>query len=131
MSSKEAFDASLFLADKLVNRGDYADAVTAMHPWVFADVSDWNKTIIAYNLAQVFIHMGQHDHAIVWFDYGIDLEQPLARTLVAEGKAAYLHGKGRVDEAVAIWSGLLAGTLLDADGRRRVETNLRTVTGKG
>lgn len=127
MSSKEAFEASLLLADKLLRRGDHADAVTVMHPWVFADVTDFNKVVVSYNLAQVFSQMGMHDEALHWCDYGIALEEPLGKTLVAEGKAALLHGLGRHDEAAAIWHALLAGPLLDDEGRKRVAHNLALV----
>jgi hypothetical protein len=124
--SDDLFGDSLRLTARLVDRGDYADAVTVLRPWMDSGLPPFEKTIVSYNLAQVYAHLQQAAEVIAWFDRGIALERPLRRTLLAEGKAAWLANNGRGDEAVALWLALLGEDLLDADGRARVEANLAT-----
>jgi hypothetical protein len=124
--SDDLFGDSLRLTARLVDRGDHADAVTVLRPWMDSGLPPFEKTIVAYNLAQVYAHLQQPAEVIAWFDHGIALERPLRRTLLAEGKAAWLANNGRGDEAVALWLALLGEDLLDAEGRARVEANLAT-----
>jgi len=128
--ANELFDESLRLTARLVERGDHADAVTVLRPWIDADLTPFEKCIVSYNLAQVYAHLQRPDDVIAWFDHGIALEQPLRRTLLAEGKAAYLATNGRDEEAIALWMRMLGEDLLDAEGRARVEANLATVLGR-
>jgi hypothetical protein len=128
--ANELFDDSLRLTARLVERGDYADAVTVLRPWIDADLTPFEKTIVSYNLAQVYVHLQRPGDVVAWFDHGITLERPLRRTLLAEGKAAYFATHGRDDEAIALWMLMLGEDLLDAEGRARVEANLATVLGR-
>jgi tetratricopeptide (TPR) repeat protein len=121
----EKYNASLFLADKLIRRGDHADAVTVLVPWADAPLEPFHHAVLGYNLAQVFAQMGQAIEALAWFDWGIDAERGVGRTFVAEGKAAYLFEQGRRDEAEALWRELLASGRLDDKGHANVENNLR------
>lgn len=125
--TNEHFDDSLRLTARLVERGDHADAVTVLRPWIDADLPPFQKSIVCYNLAQVYAHLQRHDEVLAWFDRGIELERPLRRALLAEGKAAYLATHGHDAEAVALWMAMLGEDLLDAEARVRVEANLATV----
>ena len=124
--SDDLFGDALRLTARLVEGGYPADAATVLRPWMEIELPVFQKTIVCYNLAQVYAHLQRPDQVIVWFDQGIALERPLRRTLVAEGKAAWLAGNGRSDEAVALWMAMLGEDLLDAEGRARVEANLAT-----
>jgi predicted negative regulator of RcsB-dependent stress response len=123
------FDATLHLAAKFAGRGDHADAITVMVPWASWNLEPFENTILAYNLAQMFAQLQQIDEAVAWCDWGLEFERPLRRTLVAEHRAAILHGAGRVDDAVAAWRELQSSGLLDDAGRARVDANLRVALG--
>ena len=121
----DRFNASLVLADKLVQRGDRADAITVMVPWSDAPLTPFRRAVLGYNLAQVFSQMGQAIEALAWFDWGIDAEREIRKTFVAESKAAYLFEQGRRDDAIALWTELLASGWLEEKSRTAVESNLR------
>ena len=126
--NREAFNASLHLADRLIRAGEQSEAITAMMPWSeVPTVPDFERTILAYNLAAVFSQMQQIDEAIAWCDWGLEFERKLQRTFLGEHRAAILHGAGRVDDAVEAWRALQSSGWLDDDGRKRVESNLRVV----
>ena len=128
--NREAFNASLHLADRLIRGGEAAQAITAMMPWAeVPTVPDFERTVLAYNLAQVFSQMQQIDEAIAWCDWGLEFERRLQRTFLAEHRAAILHGAGRNDDAIAAWRDLQATGWLDDEGRKRVESNLRVAAG--
>ena len=116
------------LVDRLMRQGEYADAITVMAPFADDPLPDLQKTIVAYNVAQLYAAMGHPVETLGWYDWGLPLERALRRTLLAEAKAGYLVTLGRRDEAAAILRELLAGDRLDADGRARVEAALREAT---
>ena len=116
------------LVDRLMRQGEYADAITVMAPFADDPLPDLQKTIVAYNVAQLYAAMGHPVETLGWYDWGLPLERALRRTLLAEAKAGYLVALGRRDEAAAILRELLAGDRLDADGRARVEAALREAT---
>ena len=116
------------LVDRLMRQGEYADAITVMAPFADDPLPDLQKTIVAYNVAQLYAAMGHPVETLGWYDWGLPLERALRRTLLAEAKAGYLVALGRRDEAAAILGELLAGDRLDADGRARVEAALREAT---
>ena len=116
------------LVDRLMRQGEYADAITVMAPFADDPLPDLQKTIVAYNVAQLYAAMGHPVETLGWYDWGLPLERALRRTLLAEAKAGYLVTLGRRDEAAAILRELLAGDRLDPDGRARVEAALREAT---
>ena len=116
------------LVDRLMRQGEYADAITVMAPFADDPLPDLQKTIVAYNVAQLYAAMGHPVETLGWYDWGLPLERALRRTLLAEAKAGYLVTLGRRDEAAAILRELLDGDRLDADGRARVEAALREAT---
>ena len=116
------------LVDRLMRQGEYADAITVLAPFADDPLPDLQKTIVAYNVAQLYAAMGHPVETLGWYDWGLPLERALRRTLLAEAKAGYLVTLGRRDEAAAILRELLAGDRLDADGRARVEAALREAT---
>ena len=124
--NREAFNASLHLADRLIRAGEHAEAITAMLPWAeVPTVGDFERTILAYNLAAVFAQTRQVDEAIAWCDWGLESERKLQRTLLAEHRATILHEAGRREEAIATWREVQGSGWLDEEGERRVEANLR------
>src|SRR5438128_2420851 len=94
----ELFDQSLLLTSRLVDRGDYHDALTVLRPWLDTDLSDWHKMIVCINLATVSAMLGQEDAVLAWYDHGIWYEASNGRVLASENKAAFLAGNGRKDE---------------------------------
>ena len=116
---------SIHLVNRLMAQGDYADAITVMAPVADDPLPDLQKTVVAYNVAQLYAAMGHPVETLGWYDWGLPFERALGRSLLAEAKAGYLVLLGRRDEAVAILRDLLAGGGLDADGRARVDAALR------
>jgi hypothetical protein len=131
MPSLEYFHATLRVAAKLADRGDHADAITAMVPWASWQLPPFENTILAYNLAQMFLRTGQPDEAMAWFDWGIGHDSALQRTFVASHKAAALYALGRRGEAEALWRELLATGTLEENERAAIEANLRLAQGGG
>ena len=127
--NREAFDASLRLADRLIRAGEHAEAITAMLPWAeVPTVGDFERTILAYNLAAVFAQTRQVDEAIAWCDWGLESERKLQRTLLAEHRATILHDAGRREDAIATWREVQSTGWLDEEGKKRVAANLRVAT---
>ena len=63
--NREAFDASLRLADRLIRAGEHAEAITAMLPWAeVPTVGDFERTILAYNRATILHDAGRREDAI-------------------------------------------------------------------
>lgn len=120
------FDATLHLAAKFAGRGDHADAITVMVPWASWNLPPFENTILAYNLAQMFLKLGDVDSALAWFDWGLEHDRAIRRTLIAEGKAALLYEQGRRDEADAMWAQMQAEGWLDDAGRQRIAANRKT-----
>ena len=120
------FDATLHLAAKFADRGDHADAITVMVPWASWNLPPFENTILAYNLAQMFLKLGDVDGALAWFDWGLEHDRAIRRTLIAEAKAALLYEQGRRDEADAMWARIQAEGWLDDAGRQRVAANRKT-----
>ena len=129
--ASEYFHAALHLAAKLESRGDHADAITAMLPWASWNLPPFENTILAYNLAQMFLKTGQPDEALRWLDWGIGHERTLQRTFVAEHRAATLFELGRRAEAAQAWRELLGTGWLDEKSRGMVENNLRVAEARG
>lgn len=119
------FNATLMLAGKFAGRGDHADAITVMVPWASWNLPPFENTILAVNLAQMFLQTGRPDEALVWYDWGIEHERTIRRTFVAQHRAAALYELGRRDEAVQAWRELLAGGWLEEKERDAVAANLR------
>jgi tetratricopeptide (TPR) repeat protein len=120
------FDATLHLAAKFAGRGDHADAITVMVPWASWNLPPFENTILAYNLAQMFLNLGDADSALAWYDWGLEHDRAIRRTLIAEAKAALLYEQGRRDEADAMWAQMQAEGWLDDAGRQRVAANRKT-----
>lgn len=123
----EHFDATLVLAARLADRGDYDDAITVMVPWSEWSLPPFQRAVLGYNLAQMFVRLARADEALLWFDWGIGHEREAGKTFVSEGKAVFLAEQGRPAEAIALWEALLDEGRLDAQARAKVEQNIATV----
>lgn len=88
---------SIALVAKLMDRGEHADALTAMAPWADAPLADMQKTVVANNIAHIYVAMQRPVEALAWFDWGLPFERRLGRTLLAEGRAGLLKQLGRDD----------------------------------
>jgi hypothetical protein len=120
---------SIALVAKLAERGDYADALTVMVPWADAPLEDMQKTVVAHNVAHLYVSMQRPVEALAWFDWGLPIERPLRRTLLAEAKAALLAQRGRRDEAAAVLQGLVDDGSGDDAARQRIAASLAALRG--
>lgn len=123
----EVFDQSLFLTARLVERGDYDDALLVLWPWVQTDLPPFQKVITCVNTAIIYALKNQPDDALAWYDHGIEIERPLGIFFAVERKAAYLAEQGRASESLTIYEGLLSEPSLKDEDRERVRRNVSTL----
>jgi len=123
----EVFDQSLFLVARLVERGDYDDALLVLWPWVQTDLPFFQKMITCVNTAAVYALKNQPEDALAWYDHGVEVERPHGIFFAAERKAAYLAELGRDRESLAIYEGLLWEPSLKDEDRERIRRNVATL----
>jgi hypothetical protein len=120
----EVFDQSLFLVARLVERGDYDDALLVLWPWVETGLPPFQKMITCVNTAAVYALKQQPEDALAWYDQGIEIERPLGIFFAAERKAAFLAELGRNAESLAIYEGLSWEPSLKDEDRERIRQNV-------
>ena len=124
-ATMQQLSESIALVAKLAERGDHADALVVMAPWADAGLPDLQKTVVANNVAHLYVAMQRPLEAIAWYDWGLPIERALGATRLAEAKADLLAQTGRRDEAVAILESLLGDAGLPADARARIDAARR------
>jgi hypothetical protein len=123
----DVFDQSLFLVARLVERGDYDDALIVLWPWTETPLPPFQKMITCVNTGAIYAMKNQPEDALAWYDQGIEHERPLGVYLAAERKAEYLAGQGRNSESLAIYEGLLWEPSLKEEDRERIRQNVSTL----
>ncbi|HWT00743.1 MAG TPA: hypothetical protein VN256_10895 [Pyrinomonadaceae bacterium] len=123
----DVFDQSLYLVARLMDRGDYDDALLVLWPWVETGLPPFQKTITCVNTAIIYALKHQPEDALAWYDKGIEFERPLGLFFAAERKAAYLAEQGRAAESLAIYEGLLWEPSLKDEDRERIQHNVSTL----
>ena len=116
---QEAFDQSLFLTARLVERGDFVDAAIALRPWLETDLEAKGKAIVCVNLAVCSEHQQDFEVALAWYDHGAHY----APVFALEHKAVLLHRLGRRAEALDVYRGLLP-EILSPEERQRIQQNI-------
>ncbi len=111
-------------AARLVEDGDYPGAIRVLQALLASDISDFDKAMMCANLATVHEKMGQEQAALDWYDKGVAYEEPGRRYTVAEMKAAYLAEKGRSQESLEVYTGLLARPFLTEADKARIRENV-------
>lgn len=123
----DVFDQSLYFCARLVERGDYDDALLVLWPWIETSLPPFQKTITCVNTAIIYAHKHQPDAALAWYDKGIEFERPLGLFFAAERKAAFLAEQGRAAESLSIYEGLLWEPSLKDEDKQRIERNISTL----
>ena len=123
----DVFEQSLFLVARLVERGDYDDALLVLWPWTETPLPPFQKMITCVNTGAIYAMKNQAEDALAWYDQGIEFERPLGVFLAAERKAAYLAEQGRNSEGLAIYEGLLWEPSLKNEDRERIQHNISTL----
>ncbi len=119
---QEAFNQSLFLTARLVDRGDYVDAAIALRPWLETDLDAKGKAIVCINLAVCCEHQKDYERALAWYEQGTRH----ALVFAGEHKAALLYRLGRKTDALAAYRRLLP-EILTPEERTRIQTNVDTL----
>lgn len=117
-----AFEQSLFLTARLVERGDFVDAAIALRPWLETDLDPKGKAIVCVNLGVCFEHQRDYDAALSWYEHGMRHSQ----VFVGEHKAGLLYRLGRAADALAVYRSLLP-EILTPEERQRIQTNVDTL----
>jgi tetratricopeptide (TPR) repeat protein len=110
-----------------VNRGEFSQAMQLLQSLVESDLPAIDRAIMSLNMAIVCEKMGHHDHALQWYDYGIELEHPLMRYTVALNKADYLARTNRKPQAIAIYEMLLHEPYLALNEMERIRESLKLI----
>jgi hypothetical protein len=106
---------------------DYPSAVVILQRLLDSDLPDVDKSLMSHNMAIVCEKMGNDDHAIQWFDYGIALESQYMRSQVRIEKAQFFIRKNRNAEAKEILLGLLDEPSLAFHLREQIRGTLATL----
>lgn len=117
-------------ADYCVEKERHAEALVALQALVASGVSDLDKASACLSAAGVAEKLGRSDEALAWYDRGISYERYHSRFTVAEHKAAYLAGKGRSQESLALYNRLLGeGSMTETD-KDRLRHNVAILKGE-
>ena len=119
---QEAFNQSLFLTARLVDRGDFVDAAIALRPWLETDLDAKGKAVVCVNLGVCCEHQQDYERALAWYEHGTRY----ALVFVSEHKAGLLHRLGRNTEALAVYRSLLP-EILTPEERQRIQANVETL----
>jgi tetratricopeptide (TPR) repeat protein len=111
-------------AAQLVDEGKYQEARTILEDILDSDLADLDRAMMCMNLAVVADKLGEDTEAVRWYDRGIARERALGRHFVAESKAGYLAGKGRIRESLSLYESLLSRSTIDDESKQRVAQNI-------
>lgn len=126
----DRYFVALRKADYCVEKERHADALASMQTLVASGVSDLDKATVCLHAAGVSEKLGRSDDALAWYDRGIAYERQHSRFVVAEHKAAYLHGKGRQQESLAIYTRIASESSLTEADKDRVRNNIAILKGE-
>jgi len=110
-----------------VEKDQHGDALATLGALVESGVSDMDKANVCLSAATVCEKLGRTDEALEWFDRGIKYERRHNRFLVAEHKAAYLAGKDRKRESLAIYDRLVDERSMTEEDKDRIRQNIHVL----
>lgn len=111
-------------ASKHFDAGEYEEAMAGFEALIHSDISDIDKSMMAYNMSRVCEQAGHPEHALQWLDYGISLEEPYCRCYILEHKAAYFANNRRDAEALAIYDHIYKLPHITENDKQRVWQNI-------
>ena len=117
MDRSELFNQALLVANRLLEQDAHDDALVVLQ-MLFVDEGYGGVRVIAcIDCADVHLDRNEVEHALVWYDRGIIIEEPLHTCLAARRKAKLLADVGRGAEALALYEELLGGRLQPEDAQ--------------
>ena len=117
MDRAELFNQSLLVADRLLEQGAHEDALVVLQLVAWNEAFGGMRIIACVNCARVHVKRNEIEHALVWYDRGIAIEEHLHTCLAARYKAALLAEHGRAQEARELYLELLDGPLQPEDAQ--------------
>jgi tetratricopeptide (TPR) repeat protein len=117
MDKPTLFNEALLVADKLMRQGASEDALVVLELVADNEAFGSIRVIACVNCAQVHVQRNEIEHALVWYDRGIVLEEHLHTCLAARYKATLLAEHGRAQEARELYLELLDGPLQPEDAQ--------------
>jgi tetratricopeptide (TPR) repeat protein len=115
MDRTELFNESLFVASRLVERGEREDALTVMRLLVEDEAFGPVRVIACTNCALLCVQLGRNEQALDWYDRGIALEVPGEMRIASRYKAQLFADLGRTRESLSLYLELLAQPLTAQD----------------
>lgn len=115
---------------KLVDEGKLTEAAECFRALAERqDLAEGTRCVMAVNLATVYDKMGHVDTAIQTYEYASGL---IVRGFawIEERRAQFLFERDRIDDAIAVWEGILALPFVAEEVAQRCEQNLATARAK-
>jgi hypothetical protein len=109
------FGESLFVANRLLDAGSRADALTVLRLLAENEAFGDVRMIACVNCGIVEEQLGNGPAALNWYERAMALEAPHPGRFAARQKADLLVRMGRADEGLALYLELLAGPLQAQD----------------
>jgi tetratricopeptide (TPR) repeat protein len=109
---------------KLVDEGKYLEAIQSFQSLLDSDISDIDKSFMAYNIAVTCEKMGHRDETLAWYDHAIAYEQPYCRSYITEQKAAYLANNGYPADSLALYEWLYQQNYVQESDKERIWNNI-------
>jgi predicted negative regulator of RcsB-dependent stress response len=123
----EHFNQSLILAARLVDGGDYDDALTVLRPLLECELHDVHKSIVCVNMAIVHGTKGETADALACYERGVGFERRHGRFFVAEQKAAYMAEQGWTSDSLTLYERLLSEPSLTDEDAERLRHNINVL----
>jgi tetratricopeptide (TPR) repeat protein len=115
MDRTELFNAALYVASRLVEKGAGEDALVVLRLLAEDEAYGDVRVIACTNCALVSTQLGRNEDALGWYDRGIALERPGEMRIASRYKAQLYADLGRPREALELYLALLAGPLIPKD----------------
>lgn len=114
----------------LMEAGKIDEAIAAFRELAAMDLSDIDRSMMCYNIAQAHEKKGDPKGALPWFERGVAYERPHRRFMVAEGMAYSLLQQGKNAEALRLYEDLLTRRELTEADKMRARANIDSLRAK-
>jgi len=109
---------------KSLEEGKHLEAIAKFQSLLDSDISDIDKSFMAYNIAVVCEKLGHQEETLAWYDHAIAYEQPYFRSQITEHKAAYLANNGHPADALALYEWLYRQNYVQETDKERIWNNI-------
>jgi len=109
---------------RLMEDGDLEGALAVFRGLVASDISEIDRSMMAYNTAVILEKLGRERETREAYRQAMDLERRHGRSFVAEHHAAYLARIARVRDSLHAYEDLLRRPSLTEEEKNRLRQNV-------